>query len=65
MNNYYNKLKIEFPIEPEDFLIYADKNVLDKKEIGNYSNLGILLVSLSLKYYYKKTKTNLCYNQIY
>ena len=62
MNKYHNKLiecsnqKKEFPnpIEPEDFLIYVDKNVLDKKEIGkyNYSNLGILLVALSLKYYY-------------
>jgi len=75
MDNYHNKLiecfnkKKEFPnpIEPEDFLIYADKNVLDENEIDkyNYSNLGILLVALSLKYYYnKKTKTNLSYNQI-
>jgi hypothetical protein len=62
----FNKKK-EFPnpIEPEDFLIYADKDVL--QEIGkyNYSNLGILLVALSLKYYYnEKNKTNLSYNQI-
>ena len=75
MDNYFTKLvecftyKKEFPnpIEPEDFLIYADKNVLDEKEIGkyNYSNLGILLVALSLKYYYnKKNKTDLSYNQI-
>ena len=75
MDNYHNKLidcfnqKKEFPnpIEPEDFLIYADKDVLQEKEIGkyNYSNLGILLVALSLKYYYNSiNKTNLSYNQI-
>mgnify|MGYP001604357353 CR=1 FL=1 len=75
MNNYYNKLidcfnqEKEFPnpIEPEDFLIYADKNVLDEKEIDkyNYNNFGFLLVALSLKYYYnKKNKTNLSYNKI-
>jgi len=75
MNNYHNKLidcfkkkkKFPNPIEPEDFLIYADKNVLDKKEMSkyNYSNLGLLLVALSLKYYYNmKNKTNLSYNQI-
>jgi len=75
MNNYHNKLidcfkkKIKYPNpkEPEDFLIYADKSVSDKKEISeyNYSNLGILLVALSLKYYYnKKNKTELSYNQI-
>lgn len=75
MDNYHNKLiecfeqKKDFPNpkDPEDFLIYADKNVLDKKEICkyNYSNLGILLVALSLKFYYnKKNKTNLSYNQI-
>jgi len=75
MDNYHNKLidcfekKIKFPNpkEPEDFLIYADKNVLDKKEINkyNYSNLGILLAALSLKHHYNiKNKTNLSYNQI-
>ena len=75
MDNYHNKLidcfnqKKEFPnpIEPEDFLIYADKDVLQEKEIDkyNYSNLGILLIALSLKYYYNSiNKTNLSYNQI-
>ncbi len=64
---YENQIKFPNPIEPEDFVIYADKNVLDKKEIGkyNYSNLGILLVALSLRYYYnRKNKTDLSYNQI-
>jgi hypothetical protein len=74
-NNYFTKLmecfnhkkKYPNPKEPEDFLIYADIDVLDIKEIDkyNYSNLGVLLVALSLKYYYnKKNKTNLSYNQI-
>ena len=60
MDNYHNKLidcfnynkKYPNPKEPEDFLIYADINVLDKTY--NYSNLGILLVALSLKYYYNE-----------
>ena len=73
MNNYHNKLidcfnynkKYPNPKEPEDFLIYADINVLDKIGKYNYSNLGILLVALSLKYYYnEKNGTNLSYNQI-
>jgi len=71
MDNYHNKLidcfnynkKYPNPKEPEDFLIYADINVLDKTY--NYSNLGILLVALSLKYYYnEKNRTKLSYNQI-
>jgi len=75
LNNYYqvllncfNKnLKYPNPIKLEDFLKYADKDVLDKKEIGkiNYSNLGILLVALSLQYYYNKNNNKkLSYNQI-
>lgn len=74
-NNYLNELircfnnksKFPNPTEPEDFLIWNDVDILDKKEIGkyNYSNLGILLVALSLKYHYnKKYKTNLTYNQL-
>jgi hypothetical protein len=41
-----------------NWFITADKTVLYKKEICkyNYSNLGILLVALSLKYYYNKKK---------
>jgi hypothetical protein len=40
---------------------------LPENEIGtyNYSNLGILLVALSLKYYYnQKTNSNLTYNEL-
>jgi len=66
-NNKKNKKEYPNPIEPEDFLIFADTDVLDKKQIGeyNYSNLAIVLVALSLKYYYNtKNKTNLSYNEI-
>ena len=62
---YNNKVTYPDPIEPEDFLIYADKTVFDKIGEYNYSNLGILLVALSLKYHYnKKNNTNLSYNDI-
>jgi len=51
------------PIEPEDYLIYADDDISEKTP--HYSNLGLLLVGLSLKYHYnKKHNTNLSYNQI-
>ena len=64
---YSNKLDYPNPINPEDFLVYADKDVLDKNQIGkrNYNNLDILLVSLSLKYHYNmKTNKKLSYNDI-
>jgi hypothetical protein len=78
LNKYHKKLQECFiekkdfpnPIEPEDFIIYADKDVLDKKEVGkrNYSNLGILLAALSLKYHFnnKYNKNNIIftYNEI-
>lgn len=73
--NYYKEIEkskklnksIPNPIEPEDFLKYANVTVFPKKEIGNrnYSNLGILLAALSIKTIYnKKNKTKLTYNQI-
>ena len=64
---YSNKSDYPNPIDPEDFLVYADKDVLDKNQIGkrNYNNLDILLVSLSLKYHYNmKTNKKLSYNDI-
>lgn len=59
------------PIEPEDFLQWADSDVESEREIGkrNYNNLGILLAALSMKYHYnnhnvKNNNTGLSYNQI-
>jgi CubicO group peptidase (beta-lactamase class C family) len=52
------------PIEPEDFIEYIDDNV-NKKGIYHYSNAGILLCGLSIKYLYNKNKgTNKNYNEI-
>jgi len=54
---------IKTPIEPEDFLKYADTDVSDDYQI--YSNLGLLLVQLAVKHYYnKKFSSNLSYNDI-
>lgn len=61
-----NNSKMLNPIEPEDFLVYSD-NKLSKKGEENYSNFGILLCGLSLKYYYnlnKKDNDKLTFNQI-
>jgi len=50
--------------EPEDFLDYADKDVVDKDKF-HYSSLGLLLVGLSAKYYYNKHfEDNKSYNEI-
>jgi len=52
------------PYEPEDFIEYIDDSVY-KKNIFNYSNAGILLCGLSIKYLYnKKNNTNKSYNDI-
>jgi len=68
LQNCYDKnINYPNPIEPEDFLIYIDKDILNDDEIGeyNYNNASILLASLSLKYHYnKKNDTNLSYNEI-
>lgn len=72
LDNYHKYLtkctnKYPNPIEPEDFLEFADIDVMSKDNISkyNYSNLGVLLVALSMKYYYNnKFNTKLTYNQI-
>jgi len=61
-----NKLSIPDPQEPEDFLCWGETNLKNKGE-ENYSNFGILLCGLSIKYHYNKNKTtneHLSYNQI-
>ena len=58
-----NKTSIPNPIEPEDFVVYADEDLANHKH--SYSNLGILLVGLSIKYHYnKKHNSTLTYNEI-
>ncbi len=62
---YKDETKIPNPIEPEDFLIYADEDVMPVIGHWYYSNLAIILVALSAKYYYnKKHKQKLSYNDI-
>ena len=67
LNKYFDALKINnkiCPIEPEDYIKYIDNNV-SKKGIYYYSNAGILLCGLSIKYLYNKNKkTNKTYNEI-
>lgn len=61
-----NKTTLPNPIEPEDFVKYGDC-ILKAKGEENYSNFGILLCGLSIKYHYNKNKSiqeQLTYNQI-
>lgn len=62
-NSINNDHNIPSPLEPEDFLIYADTNLSEQYE--HYSNLGLLLVGLSAKYHYNlKYGNKLSYNEI-
>ena len=67
LTKYFDALKINNkinPLNPEDFVKYIDDDV-DKQGIFNYSNSGILLCGLSVKYLYNKNKkTNKTYNEI-
>ena len=67
LGNYFHALKKnnkERPIEPEDFVKYINPEVKEKGQY-NYSNSGLLLCGLSVKYLYnKKMKENKSYNQI-
>jgi hypothetical protein len=61
-----NNLDIPNPQEPEDFLCWGDTSLKQKGD-ENYSNFGILLCGLSVKYHYNKNKPreqHLTYNQI-
>lgn len=49
------------PTNPEDFLIYADENVIDSPQ---YSNLGILLVGLSIEHLHNVKNTKMTYNDM-
>lgn len=52
------------PLEPEDFLMFADDKVGKYNEF-HYSHLGYIMIALCIKYYYnKKQGTNLSYNDI-
>ena len=67
LGNYFEALKKnnkENPIEPEDFIKYINPNIKEKYQY-NYSNTGLLLCGLSVKYLYNnKLKENKSYNQI-
>lgn len=61
-----HKLDIPDPQEPEDFLCWGETTLKEKGE-ENYSNFGLLLCGLSIKYHYnngKEEKKHLTYNQI-
>jgi hypothetical protein len=63
INDIINFNKIPNPIEPEDFLKYIDEEL--SKSRRHYSNLGLLLIGLSIKHLYNsKLNTNLTYNEI-
>ena len=61
LGNYFEALKKnnkENPIEPEDFIKYINPNIKEKYQY-NYSNTGLLLCGLSVKYLYNnKLKEN-------
>jgi hypothetical protein len=50
-NAVNKKLALPNPIEPEDFLCYSDNKLYGKGE-EHYSNFGILLCGLCIKYFY-------------
>lgn len=61
-----NNLSIPDPQEPEDFLCWGESTLKQKGE-ENYSNFGLLLCGLSIKYHYNNCKPpdqHLTYNQI-
>lgn len=67
LGNYFNELEQGInsnPTEPEDFVKYIDLRLKTKGKF-TYSNVGILLCGLSIKYIYNlRTNSNLTYNQI-
>lgn len=78
LGNYYDDIdnavrshkQIPNPFQPEDFLKYADDIISSNNRLDNnyvYSNLGILLLGLSIKFLYNNSTSNikiLSYNEI-